>query len=281
MDIPYELNIYLFKYLLPDISCDFKTFLNYRLVSKLFNKLITDELLLNEYLDYLTLNKNQINNILKTQVEDILDDEEISYINPFFNKKFSYHINKLKFLIQIHSTQDIYNRFDIDILNIFGYNYFLQLPVANLKNSKCLDNLCGQECYNKNHNINKYIDNKSSIYRGIDEKNRPYILIIYKNINSNKLIYEFIYQKNIIKNSITGYRNKNTIEYVLSYTGIFNKTYIGLLGVNNPNFGRILNNRSLDYLERLIDNEPCGEVKYNKETKKFDEDLNNPITIYF
>ena len=280
MDIPYELNIYLFTFILPDISCDFKTFLNYRRVNRLFNKLILDNLLLNVYIEYLEVNKNQINNILKSQFEGSLKKDE-SYLNPFFNKNYSYHINKLKFLIKIHGNQDIYNRYDRDILDIFGYEFFTQLPVANLKCSKCLDNLCGKKCYNNNHNIENFIDNQNSVYRGIDDKNRPYVLIIYKHINSNTLIYEIIYQKNIIKNSITGYRNKNTIEYVLSYTGIFNNTYIGLLGINNPNFGRILNNRSLDYLERLIYNEPCGEVKYNKDTKQFIEDFNNPITIYF
>ena len=129
--------------------------------------------------------------------------------------------------------------------------------------------------------------------RGIDNKNRHYILFIYKNLTTNKIFYEFIYHKQInfdnfnIYNIYNIYNNYYNSKFMVTYSGIFNNTYIGLLShqdqnlINNIENYRELTVESYNYMKRLVINEPCYLIKYSKIHNFFYESREQFISLYW
>ena len=109
--------------------------------------------------------------------------------------------------------------------------------------------------------------------RGFDDKNRIYLLFFYKDTDSNKFNYEFIYHRKINN------------EIMVSYSGYLNNTYIGLLSdskfLNDYEFNRELNIFSYNYIRKLVNNENCSIPKYTSITDSFKESDKGNITLYY
>lgn len=250
-NLPDEILLKIICYNLPIIYCNISDFLKYRLVSKHWKKLVDDIETSNQYM----------NNIFKCK------NSKIVYRNKYFNN--------LKLLYELDCYYNIvkhYNKFFLDLLSL---DFIRTLPICYFKNSRCLDNMCSQECYENHHNLNKYVkDIDNGIMRGIDDKGRHYILIFYVNLTTNEILYEFLYHKN---------EKKNRFDMVTS-TGIFNKNYIGLNSFNylllyNYEYYKELSCDSYSYLIRLLKNMPCGVMKYNCENDMFYESFDEIIKI--
>ena len=171
--------------------------------------------------------------------------------------------------------------------NINNFN-LSEIPVNYFKNSKCIDNVCGQDCCNNYHGLLDYTNHYIS--RGIDDKGRLYILFFYKDFNKNRIFYEFIYQIQMYR-SFQLDNSKPKIKTLITYSGYNNNCYIGNLSwkSNLSNtlynyFKRRVINISFDYIKRLLDFEHCGSVefctedeKYHEYTTVFDSDSENEI----
>jgi hypothetical protein len=244
-DLPYELLINIFFFLLPDKSCNINEFKNYFLVNTKWNNIFNSKEM---------LNKLSENNRLS---------------NQYNNEIFTYYslINRLCFENLIFKINPIF----LTLLSIYE---LINLPVCKFTNSKCIDGLChlDKSCdYYFNHNIYNYITNQ--IMRGVDDLGRIYILFCYKNINTNIYNYEFIYHKTI------------NDEIFLTYSGEYNKTYIGMMSDNkitDPDyiFYRELNIYSHNYMKKLINNEKCGVPLYDSATQTFVESDKSFIGLY-
>lgn len=247
--LTYDLNIKICCYLIPGIECNIKEFLTYKLISKYFYRLLNDKLLWKKYCENIGLKK----------------------LFPLY----IIQNNITKKIIRFHQLKDIFFRYSL-FLDIFNYDFLKKLPLCKFKSSKCINNMCGSRCGMNNHYIIKYITN--SIMRGVDENGTPYILFVYKNLSSNELIYEFIYEKNVMY-------NKRLVRY-LTFSGMFNKTYIGLLSfkqfrITNTLFYRKLFRSSYNYIDDLLEDNLPGIVKYNNETKLFEESHDELVSLYY
>ena len=149
------------------------------------------------------------------------------------------------------------------------------MPLCEFTNSKCIDGLCHLNdsgyCYREHHSIYNYITHP--IMRGRDDLGRIYILFCYKNTETNIYHYEFIYHKSI----------NNDI--FLTFSGQFNKTYIGMMSDNkiaDPDYiyERELNIYSHNYMRKLINNEGCGVPLYDSATQTFVESKQSFISLY-
>jgi hypothetical protein len=131
--------------------------------------------------------------------------------------------------------------------------------------------------------------------RGVDDKNRLYLLFFYKNHKTGQIYYEFIYNTYL-------YRNSLPIN-IFTYSGYNSNCYIGNLSffadddiiLNNINalnprryFKRELIEDSYTYIEKLINYEPCGEVIYDETYEEYIESDNtkynntdSTVTLFF
>ena len=105
--------------------------------------------------------------------------------------------------------------------------------------------------------------------RGIDNFNRHYLLFSYKNTETNEHYYEFIYNK-LTKDKI-----------IVTYSGIYNNTFIGMLSDNtlignHENTERELNVFSYNYIQKLINREKCTIPQWNYYYDIYKEDVNSP-----
>ena len=245
-DLPNELLCNIFENLIPDKSCNINDFKNYFLVNKLWNKILNSNTIINTF--------SKTNNLYK----------------QYKNEKFTYNslINRLCILNILFKINPIF-------INIFSFNKLINLPVCEFTNSKCIDGLCHLNdsgyCYNCHHSIYNYITHP--IMRGRDDLGRIYILFCYKNLSTNEYHYEFIYHKSI----------NNDI--FLTFSGQFNKTYIGMMSENkefdsNYIYEREINFFSHNYMRKLINNEECGVPVYNPITQTFNESKEEFISLY-
>ena len=99
-----------------------------------------------------------------------------------------------------------------------------------------------------------------------------YLLFSYKNLSTNEYYYEFIYHKSI------------NDDILLTFSGEYNKTYIGMMGENkelDPDYiyEREINHFSHTYMRKLINNDKCGVPVYNPITQTFNESDNEFISL--
>jgi len=245
--LPDELLINIFFYLLPDQTCNINEFKHYFLVNKKWNNILNSKVIINKI--------SENNNLYKQYDNEIFT--YYSLINRLCIEKLIFKINPI--FLTIMSMYDIIN-----------------LPFCKFTNSKCIDGLCHLDksckCYCNNHNLYNYITNP--IMRGLDDLGRIYILFCYKNTETNIYNYEFIYHKTINE------------DIFLTYSGEFNKTYIGMMSDNkiaDPDyiFERELNIYSHNYMRKLINNEKCGVPLYDSATQTFVESDDSFISLYY
>jgi len=262
VELPNEIKRNIFIFLIPNNDCDIISFLLIRLVNNEFKNLIDNIELWIEYSKYLGI-YNMLNYNLIGIKKSYL--EYNSYLNL---KKF---IFDKKEIMEFHQYLDIYLKFKYLIKkDIINFETLIKLPVCKFKSSKCIDNNCSNECYNNNHGIIHFITHR--LMRGIDNKNRPFLLFFYKNMKTNINYYEFIYLEKKI-NLIRAY-----------YSGIYNNMYIGLLSdsriYNNRYYSKNLCPPSLNYMQRLINENGCGSIKYNYKTDSYYEYLEEKTSIH-
>ena len=249
-----ELKFNIIYFLLPDKYCTIKKYLEYRLINKEWKSIIDSFIMKIEYSK-------------KLNIYSVIKKKNISY----------------RLLYDYQCYKDIYKRFNYIIINTLPFNLIKNLPICYFNNSKCIDKLCSKNCDENHHNLARYVNN-NRIMRGIDNKNRHYLLFIYKNLKTNKIYYEFVYHKQIHFNN--AYNEYNAYKFMITYSGIFNNTYIGLLShqdnfLYNIDINRELTDESYDYIKRLINNEQCGIVKYNFTSNSFYESFEELISIYW
>jgi len=241
--LPDELYLKIFIHLLPDKSCNINEFKNYFLVNKQWYKVLNDSQLKLHFSNQLTNEYEPLGQTqpIYTTYNDLIDLACYNYILLGYHPK---------------------------LINIFGYNTLINLPVCQFKNADCIDNLCfNPVCNYKYHNISKYITN--SVMRGIDNFNRHYLLFAYKNTETNEHYYEFIYNK-LIHDKI-----------IVTYSGIYNNTFIGMLSDNTfissqTDPERELNVFSYNYIQKLINREKCTIPQWNDYYDIYKEDVNTP-----
>lgn len=248
--LPDEILIEIFSFLLPLKYCNIHNILNCQKVCKKWKRIVNDIEIRNRYL----------NNILGGNIN-------ILYYKDYYND--------LHLLYELDCHHNIFKQFNIFFLEILTFDYIKKLPICYFKNSKCLDNMCSHECYINNHNLKDYVSNiNSGIFRGIDDKGRHYILLFYKNLSTNEILYEFLYHKKLINNY-----------NMVSYSGVYNKSYIGMCtNISNNLYYYYQNYReigyeSYNYLIRLLNKMPCGIMKYNPDTDEYYESYSELVRI--
>jgi len=233
----------------------------------IFENLLPDKSCdLNEFKNYFLVNKqwNELFNSTQLKMELKHKYNLLIYESLTYNK-----------LITQLCLENIMFKINYSLLYIIDYIDLINLPVCKFTNSSCIDNMCHLKkyplCYYNNHNISRYIT--APLMRGIDDLGRIYLLFTYMDLETNEYMYEFIYHKTI---NNTGF---------LTFSGAFNKTYIGMLSENKLNndylFDRELKYDSLNYMKKLLNNERCGIPEYNHALKCFNEskDKGNIVLI--
>ena len=158
----------------------------------------------------------------------------------------------------------------MNIDKLFPIN-ILNFPVCYFKNSKCIDNTCGSKCCNNYHGLLDYVDHYIS--RGIDDKGRFFLLFFYRDNETKRIYYEFVYTLEVLNSNLN-----NPI--LFTYSGNDNKCFIGNLSYNNNQifneyyqinryFKRIISNNSYNYMQRLLNFRECGPVEYDFETNRY------------
>lgn len=245
-ELPNELLAKILEYILPDKKCNIEEFKNYFLVNKLWYKILNSNSMLITF-----SNKYNLCNSLK-------------------NQKLSYFT-----LINTLCINNLILKMNPLFLTILTYNSIIKLPFCKFTNSKCIDGLCHLKdsgyCYRNNHCIYNYIT--YPVMRGIDDLGRIYLLFCYKDLNTNDYHYEFIYHKTIYDESF------------VTFSGIFNKTYIGMMGENkeyDPDYiyEREINIFSFRYMKKLIYSTKCGIPVYNSVSQTFNESDTEFISLY-
>jgi hypothetical protein len=258
MDLPYEINFKIFTHLIPDETCDINAFREYFLVSKYF---------------YNILNSYEFKIIFSKKIE--LYDTLLNINSPEYLKDI---ISSYKNIILYSYNKFVVSTYNEDLIKSIGLTNLINLPVCKFNKSKCIDNKCSfnnNKCYYKCHSLTNYITDP--LMRGVDDLGNRYVLFVYKNLDDDKLKYEFIYNK-IVNNKI-----------LVTYSGIYNNTYIGMLSdnklLNQTIYDRQLTTDSYNYIERLINNDRCSIPKYNSVTDSYNEIINDNrygnITLYY
>lgn len=251
--IPPELKIKIFKHLIPDKSFNIKEFKSYFLIYK-------------DWFYILSSLSFRIYYSKKLGLYDI-------FINIYplkdVHKALTYET-----IIKYAEDNYILQNYTDMMINIFGFKNLINLPFCKFNRPSCIDNRCHfhkttKKCYLNHHDIQKYIT--APIMRGMDTLGRNYLLFIYENTETNEILYEFIYNK-IVNNMIFN-----------SYSGIYNKTYIGMLSDNKimtKYYSRRLNTFSYIYIKKLIDGDICRIPKYDPETDQYYESDEGNIKLY-
>jgi len=269
-------------------ECDINNNLKLRLVCKYWNSMITKHDFINLYskklrIDYIN-EENEAKNIsIYKYIKDIVkENKQIICNSTTNNKQAKIVIDKFlteklyfnnDFIFNTHINNYLYNKIHPDLLilsheilnnNLNGINV-LNIPVCYFKSSKCIENICGEECANNYHGLLNYTNHYIS--RGFDDKGRFYLLFFYKDFEKNRIFYEFIYTAE--------FKHTNISFDVITYSGYNNICYIGNLSYKKdimlPYFKRKLNSNSFDYALRLINFEKCGPVEYDFDTDKYIE----------
>ena len=259
-DLPNELLLSIFKFLLPDKSCNINEFKQYFLVDKKWNSLFNSNYLKNLlYLDAYNINcyKQYGMSIFKNNPIIRVDNTLLRYNNIIM--KLCYKNLILKTLPSITNY-------------LFTIKEFINLPICQFKNSKCIDNNCHLKdsgiCYNNYHNIFEYITH--GVMRGIDDLGRIYLLFTYIDLDTYDYFYEFIYHKNI-----------NNTQF-LTYSGEYNRTYIGILSDKYFFFyiyDREIYIDSYNYMLKLLNKEKCGRPIYNSKLDIYEESKDKNILL--
>jgi hypothetical protein len=238
---------------LPSYDLDLHRFFDIRLTCKRFYRIMSCKYFTRCIVDKLTLKSsfdNKFSNLNKVHF--------IIHRNIVYNFIFAVFKSYLLRMVGSH------------IIKAFGgFNEYFSLPFIENFNDKCLDNLCGCECGYKYHYLHAYIN--SPITRGIDSKGRMFLVFVYK--TSENIYYEFIYN-----NEMPNLLN-------VTFSGAYNATFIGNKSMNYLNTHsasyRPLLYRSYDYMSRLIKGEKTGEVRFNGNLERAEEDLSKPVSLYF
>jgi hypothetical protein len=242
--------------------------LPYELLFKILEYLLPDKSCdIDEFKSYFLVN-TKWKNIFNSDAMLIRFSKNYNFKNNFDNKFLTYYslIHKLCFKYLWLKINPL--------LTIVSRNYIINLPVCKFTNSKCIDGLCHLEsanCYRNHHEIYDYIT--STLMRGCDDLGRIYILFCYKNLTTNEYNYEFIYNKTINE------------DMFLTFSGEFNKTYIGMMGENkeyDPDhiYEREVNIFSHNYMKKLISEDKCGVPIYDCVTHTFNESKDEFISLY-
>ena len=250
--LPPELKIKIFKHLIPEESYNINEFKSYFLI----------------YKDWFY--------ILNSLTFKIYYSKMVGLYNELLNihtLKYIYKVLNYDTIFQYDGYKYITHNYNAIMIDIFGYNNLINLPFCKFNKPECIDNKChftnSPKCYLTHHGLKKYIT--APIMRGMDTLGRNYTLFVYTNKETNEIIYEFIYNK-IINNRI-----------INSYSGIYNKTYIGMLSDNKiitKYYSRIINTFSYVYIKKLIDGDLCRIPKYCHETNQFYESNEGDISLY-
>ena len=281
MDLSYDLNVCILKYLIPGDTCDIDNFKEYFLVCKYWYNILNSKNIWNHYCDKLNIFSSKIkysnlrNFFIEVFLKQLSSVDFNQYNEPFIHQLdfiINNTINK-HLVIEYNYFCKIYIKYNSTLINYLGYDLLKNIPVTYFNKSKCINGICSFNCYNNNHFLLKY-EFKNNIVRGLDNTNRAFLLIFYKNTVTNRIFYEFIYHKK---------KNKNKTFDYLSYSGVYNNTYIGMASDNlilNNNY-RTISRPSFSYLLRLITNKPCGSMVYDSDSDFFIENFSEPVTIYF
>ena len=251
--LPDELILNIIIQSFPYETMDFRTFFNMRYVCKQFYNVVHN----NFFIDKLII---CIHSSLKERIKSTFINLDKVEFNFFSRLIYEYIHNLIKHHIIVTYETNLINA-------IGGINAFMKLPSIYM-NSKCIDNLCGCNCINKFHSILDYID--SPIVKGIDDKERPFVLFIYQNTTTKKIFFEFIYKH---------------ISSTITYSGINFDTYIGNKSTNYmcrySTAYRPLNYKSYDYIERLVKGENVGTVSYKHNLSEAEEDFSNKVILNY
>ena len=282
-DLPIEIFIKLFDNFYSIEECDIEFNLNLRLVCKYWNIVInknrffilySKKIILNQnwkdpmksLYDYVKILNNKIKkNIIYGKFNNFKFKDQLLILEKFTIHKIYFNIRNI---IAVHIENNIYDNLNIDIIKFCNkYNFDLtSIPVNYFKNSKCIDNVCSCECSSNYHGLLDFTNHYIS--RGIDDKNRFYILLFYKKHNTERIFYEFLYMIDMV--SITNFKQK-----ILTYSGYNNNCYIGNLSYMYddifPYFKRRIKNESYSYLITLLNFENCGVVEYDTNLDKYFE----------
>ena len=249
--LPEELLIKIFKHLIPDKSYNINEFKQYFLIYK------------NWYYILNTLTMKIYFAKLIGLYDILLIDHSFNSINKLLNYETITHYAGYKY---------VSSNYNSSLIDIFSVEGLINLPFCKFKKSLCIDNKCHMKkspnCYYNHHNIQNYITHP--IMRGMDNIGRNYLLFVYTDIEKNEIFYEFIYNK-IIHNQL-----------ITTYSGIYNKTYIGMLSDNkiiNEHFNREINYYSYIYITKLLDGDKCTIPKYNTITNQFYESRKGDIKL--
>jgi hypothetical protein len=277
-------NFILYKIIIYSLSiskCDIEYNLNLKLVSKSWYNTIKSVKFWKDYskliyfnVNYLLDEKDNIYNhyqyLLKRYLDRHKQEESKNlkqklYLERILFEKEHYNQNNI---LQHHDFFYLYKLINDEIYQIFG-NELLKIPVCYFKDSKCIDNLCEHGCSLNFHGLLEYATNY--VMRGIDDKNRFYILFFYKNNVTKRINYEFIFPLEIYHSSFK--------VQLFTYSGSPDGSYIGnlsfILNQNIPtlirHFKRELTDLSYNYMERLINFQPCGFTYFDSDSGNFVE----------
>tara|TARA_B110001469_G_scaffold121435_1_gene130898 strand:- start:1799 stop:3169 length:1371 start_codon:yes stop_codon:yes gene_type:complete len=253
-NIPDELLINIIIESLPYETMDFRTFFRIRYVCKRFYNAIHN----NFFIDKLIKSFHQP--LKKRIAKTVINLDKIEF--TFFSRVIYEYIHNI---IKNH----IIITYGKNLINVIGgFDKFIKLPSIYM-DSKCIDNLCGCSCINTFHSILNSIDNP--IVKGVDDKQRPFVLFIYQNTTTKQYFFEFIY-KNSISNNVT-------------YSGINFDTYIGnkstdyTCGISTSY--RHLKYKSYDYIDRLVKGKDVGVVSYKHNMSEATEDFSCRIILNY
>ena len=258
--IPINILEKILIYFLNDTLSDYDKLVDLKLVCKYWNYIVNQRV----FWEKICISNNyNIHKIYNYKLKDRKWENNLGliYVNDKYRNKFflnsiikysqNLNINFQKNIYLYHLQNLIYK--DYRIFNLFnfidiigGAEKFLKFQYV-IVSSKLLDIL-----YQPNIDdlfLNFKNNMSTNIARGYDEKNRPYIALKYKNLKTNNLIIEIIFKNNFGE---------------WTYMGDWNIGNIGLLSDRN----RILGVKSLNYLLRMLYNEPCGLIKID-----FNEDM--------
>ena len=264
-----ELLVKILSHLIPGTTCDFLNLLKLRQVCQLWKKIFDEPVIWINYSKKIKIYKYlytkyqvkyNISSFLEKQFQTKTKTNNYALVKSIFNRERILNYDIYNKIIRIYSTR---------LIDIIGVNTLANAPVINIDHL-CLDHVCGTYCCDNNHFLHDKIT--APIMRGIDNTGRPFILFVYKNLETNELVYEFIYNNfthyyfnNIpyslwthMSNYCNGYIGKSS--HKKSHYNVYNNTW-----TLNPD--RKLLNKSYNYIERLVNGEMCGipiyESKYD------------------
>lgn len=224
--IPYIPFIeHIIPYLIPFNEYDFKTFLNYRLVSKTFNRYFTDK---------------KITNILNSRYK-------LNHTESFYETRAEYWATIFKFYKNKYA-----HFFTPDLLDVFnGINEIYSLPVLYNVDWWVISKL--YTIHNLTDENKKKLDPwnalkqriKNPIMRGVDTAGRHFISLKYYNYTLKCYHLEILYRDNCkINNKRWSFIGEDFYTFI-GGVGLENNIYRNLLYLNYDFLKYILKNKSI------------------------------------